>query len=89
MKPTKIVSSLTLTLIPAVSAWSLQLYSAANYGGTMVENRSGSTSQPCKNFYDLYNDVASSMHWNAGTALPGDCTIILYRAVNCVGEMAR
>jgi len=85
MKPIAILSTLTLALAPAASAWRLQLYKDGGYVNR-VEDRSGTLGQPCKNLPASYNDAVSSMKWDGGN-LGIQCIIYLYNGANCVGQI--
>lgn len=68
--------------MPFAGAWKLQLYRDINYQN-IIENRSGSLSQPCK-------DIAtgsSSLHFRTASGIGGfqDCYVVLYQGTGCQG----
>lgn len=66
---------------PVVSGWHLQIYAAANYID-VIEDRSGTLTQPCKNL--ARGNVASSLHWTPSTFAK---EIILFDAKDCKGSV--
>lgn len=86
MKATTIITALALALVPAASAWHLQLYSAELYGGDVVVDREGSLDQPCKTLAREKDNVVSSMHWYAG--FWSNCAVELYEQPDCTQIIA-
>lgn len=80
----KLAYLLTTSIIPIISAWHLQLYRDASYIN-IIEDRSGSLGQPCKNLPAANRDKVSSMHWDSNIL----CTIVLYNYLDCYAELGR
>ncbi|KAF9255654.1 hypothetical protein L218DRAFT_950604 [Marasmius fiardii PR-910] len=66
---------------PVASRYHIQLYRDPLYQG-VIEDRTGTLSDACKNLAS--NNVASSMHWTAGTLAE---TITLYDGFSCTGKV--
>ncbi|KAH8744866.1 hypothetical protein F5882DRAFT_114899 [Hyaloscypha sp. PMI_1271] len=80
MKPsTLFLASISATTL--VSGWHLQIYAAANYQD-VIEDRSGTLTQPCKNL--ARGNVASSLHWYPGSLAS---EVILFDARDCKGNV--
>ena len=75
MKP----SILLLAILPLASAWHLKLYKDELYEN-IIEDRSGTFGQDCKNLAGTKNDKASSMKWDAGLL---NKEIVLYKDKDC------
>src|SRR5689334_13383144 len=73
------ISTLLLATLPLASAWHLRLYKDELYEN-IIEDRSGTFGQDCKNLGGSANDKASSMKWDAGLL---NKEIVLYKDKNC------
>ena len=76
------LSALFIAAIPLASAWRLQLYENELYNG-IVEDRSGTWGQPCKNLPPSARNKVSSMKWNGDGFGPIECEIVLYNWDGC------
>ena len=74
--------ALLTVLTPAISAWRLQLYADQQYRN-ILEDRSGTLGQPCKDLPAAKRNRASSMHWDADGLGFETCEIVLYNWSGC------
>lgn len=65
----------------------LQLYDDQGYKGTVLEDRSGTLTQPCKTLSEGKVNKAESMHWDhCGAGCLVLCNVRLYDDNQCSGR---